>query len=79
MIHIELAYTDPISFYFLISTLCFSFAGHFTQVVWKGSEELGVGRATYNDGKFNYEIVVANYYPAGNMMGAFPDNVNKLL
>ncbi|XP_040010780.1 Golgi-associated plant pathogenesis-related protein 1-like [Xiphias gladius] len=37
--------------------------GHFTQVVWKDSTELGVGMAT--DGKRAF--VVGQYRPAGNM------------
>lgn len=37
--------------------------GHFTQVVWKDSTQLGVGMAT--DGKKVY--VVGQYRPAGNM------------
>lgn len=37
--------------------------GHFTQVVWKDSTQLGVGVAT--DGKKVY--VVGQYRPAGNM------------
>jgi len=48
-------------------------AGHFTQVVWKGSQELGIGKAIDKDGKILN--VVCNYRPAGNMMGAFVDNV----
>ncbi|XP_067661889.1 uncharacterized protein [Haliotis asinina] len=47
-------------------------SGHFTQVVWKGSKEVGVGKAQTRDGKI---IVVANYRPAGNMMGEFARNV----
>lgn len=47
-------------------------SGHFTQVVWKGSKELGVGKAKAAGGKV---IVVANYRPAGNMMGTYRDNV----
>ncbi|ESO85877.1 hypothetical protein LOTGIDRAFT_130175 [Lottia gigantea] len=50
----------------------FSFSGHFTQVVWKGSREIGVGKATTKDGKI---IVVANYLPAGNMLGDYSRNV----
>ncbi|XP_035684238.1 uncharacterized protein LOC118421183 [Branchiostoma floridae] len=46
--------------------------GHFTQVVWKGSQEFGVGVATDGRGK---TIVVGNYYPPGNMLGDFDDNV----
>lgn len=43
--------------------------GHFTQVVW--AETTHVGMAVSDCGHF----VVANYLPAGNMMGAFADNV----
>jgi len=46
--------------------------GHFTQVVWKESQELGIGRAKTKDGKW---LVVANYYPAGNFMGEYAKNV----
>jgi len=46
--------------------------GHFTQVVWENSKELGVGVAT--DGKGTC-FAVANYKPAGNYRGQFPDNV----
>ncbi|MBN3276921.1 GAPR1 protein, partial [Polyodon spathula] len=47
--------------------------GHFTQVVWKSSKELGVGKAT--DGKTMY--VVGHYSPAGNITnpGYFQSNV----
>ncbi|KAG1934588.1 ancylostoma secreted protein [Pimephales promelas] len=40
--------------------------GHFTQVVWKSSTELGVGLAT--DG--NTVFVVGQYKPAGNITNA---------
>jgi hypothetical protein len=43
--------------------------GHFTQVVWLGSTHMGAARSS------NGENVVANYSPAGNMMGSFPQNV----
>ena len=46
--------------------------GHFTQVVWKGSEQVGFGFAQARDG---YYYGVANYYPAGNFIGEFEDNV----
>lgn len=50
-----------------------SFAtGHFTQVVWKSSKEIGIGKGSSKDGK---TIVVASYRPAGNMMGQFAKNV----
>ena len=47
----------------------------YLQVVWAESIELGVGRATSEDGM---QFVVARYYPAGNMMGDFADNVFKI-
>ncbi|XP_053473575.1 Golgi-associated plant pathogenesis-related protein 1-like [Ictalurus furcatus] len=47
--------------------------GHFTQVVWKDSKELGVGVAT--DGTTTF--VVGHYSPAGNINnpGYFEKNV----
>lgn len=45
--------------------------GHFTQVVWHTSTELGCGFAVCNGG----ETWVCNYSPPGNMQGAFPENV----
>lgn len=49
--------------------------GHFTQVVWKNSKELGVGRAT--DGKGNW-YAVANYLPPGNFNNMYAENVFAL-
>ena len=46
--------------------------GHFTQVVWKGSEELGIGKAKSADGKM---FVVGRYRTAGNNLRAFQENV----
>ncbi|XP_071455848.1 uncharacterized protein [Hetaerina americana] len=47
-------------------------AGHFTQMVWVGSKELGLGKARSRSGKV---VVVANYRPAGNISGQFQQNV----
>ena len=47
--------------------------GHFTQVVWKSSKKLGMGIAFADGGR--KVVVVAQYGPAGNMMGSFPQNV----
>jgi len=44
-------------------------------VVWKGTKEMGVGRATARSGNI---YVVANYAPGGNMQGAFQANVLPL-
>lgn len=43
-------------------------AGHFTQLVWKGSTKMGAG--------FNGRYVVANYQTPGNYQDQYPDNVD---
>tara|TARA_R110002096_G_scaffold171490_6_gene344594 strand:+ start:60336 stop:61082 length:747 start_codon:yes stop_codon:yes gene_type:complete len=45
--------------------------GHFTQVVWTSTTELGCGVSRCNGG----EIWVCNYNPPGNMMGDFASRV----
>nr|XP_045609389.1 nucleoporin NSP1-like isoform X2 [Procambarus clarkii] len=50
-------------------------AGHFTQVVWMDSTELGVAIARSKSGKI---FVVANYSPAGNFVGSFATKVPRL-
>ncbi len=53
--------------------------GHFTQVVWRSSTQLGCGaaRGTSTNQGFNYNAyyVVCHYAPAGNILGQFPENV----
>ena len=46
--------------------------GHFTQMVWKETKEVGFGKYKNKKGQ---TFVVANYYPAGNVMGFFKYNV----
>ncbi|ODM91003.1 Golgi-associated plant pathogenesis-related protein 1 [Orchesella cincta] len=48
--------------------------GHFTQVVWKETKELGIAKA---QGKNGGTYVVANYNPSGNFIGKFGENVFK--
>jgi uncharacterized protein YkwD len=43
--------------------------GHYTQMVWKNTKEVGVGVAICPNGAI---IIVANYYPAGNYIRQFP-------
>ena len=49
--------------------------GHFTQVVWKNSKQLGCGVAC---GSNDYCYVTCNYYPGGNYLGQFRTNVLPL-
>ena len=49
--------------------------GHFTQVVWANSEEVGFGVSKSKKGNY---YVVANYYPAGNYSGQFEENVKEI-
>lgn len=56
---------DPDTVSFSAST------GHFTQLVWKGTRQ--VGCAVKNCGQMN--LVVCNYVPTGNMKGEFQKNV----
>lgn len=50
--------------------------GHFTQVVWRSSNEIGVGIATYPDATYDHRTVVCiSYRPPGNVEGQFQDNV----
>ena len=48
-------------------------AGHFTQVVWRGSKQLGCGMATCRGNHF----WVCRYSPPGNVTGQFQRNVPK--
>jgi hypothetical protein len=61
---------------FKFSNLVFSpTTGHFTQLIWKGTTDVGFGRAKGKDGSY---IMVAKYYPAGNVQNEFERNVENL-
>ena len=47
--------------------------GHFTQMVWRGTRRIGLGRAQSADGKRT--IIVANYDPPGNYVTQYVQNV----
>ncbi|KAI5700685.1 hypothetical protein M8J75_001997 [Diaphorina citri] len=49
--------------------------GHFTQVVWNGTTEVGLGLSRNASSDFHKVIVVANYAPPGNILGRFKENV----
>ncbi len=46
--------------------------GHYTQVVWRKSLELGCGVATCQNGMYTEDIWICNYSPAGNVIGQAP-------
>lgn len=46
--------------------------GHFTQLLWKKSKEIGVASAYSKDGHL---FVVAEYNPPGNFLGRYEENV----
>ncbi|XP_031560007.1 titin-like isoform X3 [Actinia tenebrosa] len=51
-----------------------SHTANFTQVVWAGSKEFGMGKAIGDDGSC---VVVGKYYPPGNIVGDFHENVKQ--
>ena len=46
---------------------------NFTQLVWRSTQHIGVGRARSEDGDWWYGVVV--FDPAGNIPGQFSYNV----
>jgi len=52
--------------------------GNFTQSVWRSTKELGVGKAIQTEANgATRVVVVCHYYPAGNVLTQFMDNVYK--
>jgi hypothetical protein len=48
-------------------------AGHFTQIVWRGTKHVGAGKAIVQTGeRAGWTIIVANYDPPGNRYGEKP-------
>ena len=56
----------------IIGTLHLLFPGAFTQMVWAASQTFGCGKARSSNGKV---IVVAYYYPKGNIPDKYHLNV----
>jgi len=52
-----------------LSNSNFHETGHYSQMIWNTTKEMGVGVARGSDGGI---IVVANYFPAGNIIGFKP-------
>jgi hypothetical protein len=49
--------------------------GHFSQLVWKETAKVGFGRAFGRGAEWWETYIVATFYPAGNMEGAYEANV----
>jgi uncharacterized protein YkwD len=66
----ELWYAESVDYKFTAPGFSSS-TGHFTQVVWRASTKLGCGRAQCSFGVY----YVCRYFPAGNVLGQFEQNV----
>jgi uncharacterized protein YkwD len=63
-------YTEAAQFkYAPLTASNFAATGHYTQMVWGHSTQLGMGQATCSDGT---TIIVAEYNPPGNYIGQTP-------
>ncbi|CAH1774969.1 unnamed protein product, partial [Owenia fusiformis] len=73
------AWYDEISDYDYANPGFSSATGHFTQVVWQNSIQVGCGSSRYtNSGGFIITLIVCQYTPAGNFLGQFADQVKPL-
>ena len=46
--------------------------GHYTQIIWRNTKELGCGVASCQAGGATYDIWICNYSPPGNVVGQKP-------
>jgi hypothetical protein len=46
--------------------------GHYTQIVWRDTMEIGCGVASCENGAFETDIWICNYEPPGNFIGQAP-------
>ena len=66
---------DEMKYYDFDKSICETKASRFTQMIWKKTKEVGFGIAfSKKSGKY---YAVANYYPTGNSLGEYKDNVEK--
>ena len=60
---------DEIKDYNYATNSCSGVCGHYTQLVWKDTKEVGCAMSVCDD---NGQIWVCSYYPPGNMVGQKP-------
>ncbi|XP_056639135.1 venom allergen 5.02-like [Diorhabda sublineata] len=60
----EVAYFNPAG----VNYFAPSSAGHYTQMVWANTKEIGCGMTYYRKG-WNHYLLVCNYGPGGNIIG----------
>ena len=46
---------------------------HYTQIIWKNTKEIGISISHDKENKRYCTVIL--YYPPGNVLGGFPDNV----
>ena len=63
------AWGNEIKYYDYATNSCHGVCGHYTQVVWKSTKEVGCGMASCPD---KGQIWVCQYTPRGNMIGQKP-------
>ncbi|MGB5686383.1 MAG: CAP domain-containing protein [Candidatus Electrothrix sp.] len=63
------AWGNEVKDYDYASNSCHGVCGHYTQVVWKSTKEVGCGKASCPD---KGQIWVCQYTPRGNMIGQKP-------
>jgi len=63
-------YNESLSFNFIAPQYTAS-SLNFTQMIWKSSTTVGIGTATIN----NKTVIIAKFYPVGNIKGRFRLNV----
>jgi pathogenesis-related protein 1 len=61
------------AYYNYADNSCVGVCGHYTQMIWRDSTQLGCAKATYTTGSYKgWSVIVCRYNPAGNYTGERP-------